>query len=136
MQFVGDTVEEYLAYFYEEYQMIINSVAAVGLTESALHAIIFISVSMCIALAGAIVLLFNVLYTRVLVVFSGSVCKNAEDPSAEILKARAVKNWLMVMGILTAVGALNIRHIVTIGVSAAALICGSVFVKKNFTEEK
>lgn len=132
----GEYIEEFLVNFTEAYQNAMNSIAAAGISESALHGIIFISVSMCVVLAGAIVLLFNVLYTRALVVFSDSVCKNAEDPSVEILKARAVKNWLMVMGILTAVGALNIRHIVTIGVSAALLICGSIFVKNNFVEEK
>jgi len=131
----GDYIEDYLAYFAEVYQRAMEEISAVGISESALHGIIFISVSMCLALAGAVVLLFNVLYTRILVVFAGSICKNAEDPSVDVVKAKAVKNWLMVMGVLTAVGILgNFRGIFTIGVTSAAMICGSVFVKNNFTE--
>lgn len=135
--FVGNALSDIIKYVNEAYQMLVNDFASVGVSESALHSIMFISISMCLALVGAIVLLFNVLCTRALVVFSDSVCKSADDPNAEIIKAKAVKNWLMVVGIITAIFILwNFWSLFTLGVTAAAMICGSVFVKNNFAKEK
>lgn len=136
LPYVGDTAKEVLVSIMNAYHSAISSVNVVGIDAGAMESIIFISVAMCIALAGAIVLLFNILYTRRLCIFTKSIGENIQDPNAEILKARAVKNWLMVMGVLTAIGVLNLKHFVTIGVSAAILICGSIFVKNNFVEEK
>lgn len=135
--FIGNSTNNIIEYINNAYQTLVNYFASAGISESALHSIIFISISMCLALVGAIVLLFNVLYTRALVVFSGSICKNAEDPNAAIVKAKAVKNWLMVVGIITTFFILwNFGSLVTFGITAAAMICGSVFVKNNFSEEK
>ena len=102
-----------------------------------LHAFIDLAFSMCITLGGAFVLLFNVLCTRKINIFAGSVCENAKNPDAEILKAKAVKNWLMVIGVFMAIFVFwSFWSLFTSAITAALIICASVFVKKNFVEEK
>ena len=139
---LGDVAVAIVQAIVDAYNSAVSAVYSVaGELEISLFESIFVtSTAMGIALFGALVLLFNVLYTRRVKLFAGSLCENAEDPNVEILKARAVKNWFMVLGILTAIGALfmfgNILGIISVGVSAAVLICGSVFVKNNFVEEK
>lgn len=135
---IGENASYYISYIYSAYQDVVDSFAMAGISESVLHSIVFISIGMCITITGALVLLFNVLYTRKLCVFSGSLCENAADPNADILKAKAAKNWLMVIGILTAIGCVARIWTVSffmIGITAATLICGSVFIKNNFVEK-
>ena len=133
---VGEAFEIVLSNLTSGYQGIVSTIVGMGIAEEAVHGIIYVVFSMSIALCGALSLLFNVLYTRKLCIFAKSLVENANDPCAEIQKARAVKNWLMVIGIFTAIGVLNFRHVITIALMAAIHICGSVFVKKNFVEEK
>lgn len=135
--FIGNSMNNIIEFINNAYQTLVNYFASAGISESALHSIIFISISMCLALGGAFVLLFNVLCTRKINIFAGSVCENAKNPDAEILKAKAVKNWLMVIGVFMAIFVFwSFWSLLTSAITAALIICASVFVKKNFVEEK
>lgn len=122
----------------ETYNKIVEKVLNSGfIANENLHAFIYLAFSMCITLGGAFVLLFNVLCTRKINIFAGSVCENAKNPDAEILKAKAVKNWLMVIGVFMAIFVFwSFWSLFTSAITAALIICASVFVKKNFVEEK
>ena len=111
-------------------------------------------------LAGIIALLINILFTRKVSLFVGSLRSNATNPECtvdDIKKARAVKGWLMFVGILVAVvsglalvsasgtiitGSSLVKAVshqfsaVVSGILAASYIVLATWIKKHFIPQR
>lgn len=85
-------------------------------------------------------LIINIIGVRSIHRFIQSVYKAVEHPQGCIVKANAAKTWLMVCGILEAVSAVSnfseegVLMLLGSGAYAAAMIVGSIWVKKYFAE--
>lgn len=87
-------------------------------------ALLFIGLGVGVLLAAVIILILNLTFYRSCHRLAYSIAEYAKGKTTELVGARTVANWLIVMGIFSAVGGSV--------VSAALLIVASVFIRMNF----
>lgn len=87
--------------------------------------------------AAIIFMIVNVFYIGKVHLFAKSLCENEKCGENEIEKAKAAKNWLMVVGIFTAISAVfgeSALGFISCGVQAATLIVSSCWIRKHFVK--
>ena len=113
---------------------LLDSLEAMGLSSFEVISIVITAVGIVISAIALIMVLMNVFYFRKLHLCAKSICEYEKGNTDEIIYVNAVSNWLMVLGILSAVSAaisLGGGSMITEAVTAALYILASVFIKKN-----
>lgn len=113
---------------------LLDSLEAMGLSSFEVISIVITAVGIVISAIALIMVLMNVFYFRKLHLCAKSICEYEKGNTDEIIYVNAVSNWLMVLGILSAVSAaisLGGSSMITEAVTAALYILASVFIKKN-----
>ena len=126
----GSTIEEV-------FDALEEAVGTAGISLSSFFVIFIVIVAVSLLIIGAVLLVLSLTFCRTLHKFHKSVCENAKC-GAEIQKAKSLKVWLMVLGILSAIGALSAGVEVSMLSSfagAGVYIVGSVWVSKYFCSE-
>ncbi len=88
-----------------------------------------------LVIAIAVLVVITIFGIRPMHLFASSLYKSCENPDVIIVKRKATQNWLLVLGILSAVGAIGQGSLLAVlgnGSNAATLIVGSVLIRKYF----
>lgn len=113
---------------------LLESFEAMGISSFEVISIVVTVAGIIIAAVALVMVLINVFYFRKLHLCAKSICEYEKGNTEELLCVKAVGNWLMVFGVLSAVGAvlsLGESVLITEALTAAIYILASVFVKKN-----
>ena len=117
---------------YQWYAEMVERVSEVGLTVEVVINAIFVGIAASLMFAAIVMFIINVIFTRRERDFVRSMCQNAQNGENEIVAANIVRIWLLVIGIIVAVGAVFSQSLLAGGTYAAYLICLSVWIKKTF----
>ena len=121
--------------FYEFRDAIIERTDNAKFSISGVILASFVISSVVMAVVGALLLVMGLTFYKTLHTFHKSVCLNAQNGLSGIKKANSLRVWLMVIGILSAIGSipLSINPITLSSLASAGVyIVGSVFVSKYF----
>ena len=114
--------------------------AADGMDLSVFVGIFLIIVTVVLYVVGAVLLVFSLTFYKTLHKFNKSLCEHARM-GAEVKKASSLRVWLMVLGIISGIGAIsgpNLFNPFALASSmsgAAVYIIGSVWIGKYFLDE-
>lgn len=114
--------------------------ATEGMDISAFISIFLIIITVVMYAAGAVLLVFSLTFYKTLHKFNKSLCERARM-GAEVKKASSLRVWLMVLGIISGIGAIsgpNLFNMFALASSlsgAATYIIGSIWIGKYFLEE-
>ena len=93
------------------------------------------------AVAAAVIIVFNILFTRQIHRFAQSVYRSVQAQTLSLQRVKAAKNWLFVGGVFSAVGALSSlggeQTVVGLasGCIAAAEIIAGILIRKHLSPE-
>lgn len=121
-----------LTFGFLRYHDLLDDLSEIGLAAEVLSNVIFVGVAASLMFAAIVMFIVNVIFTRRERDFVRSMCQNAQNGENEIVSANIVRIWLLVIGIIVAVGAVFSQSLLAGGTYAAYLICLSVWIKKTF----
>ena len=126
-----EIIDEFKYFVSNFYYNFVNGISRIGINDAIAHSVLFITAAVSVVTCGIIALVINVIFTRRIHHFASSLYKNAQDESVPVESAKITRVWLMIIGVFTAFGIFN-GNFITVGTTAAATICGSVWVGKYF----